>query len=267
MTPHPLRLESAQPPRETQAIRTLGINPPRLFRCALWLLPCAVLAFSLPGTASAEFYRWTDDQGITRYTSNLDRVPRRHRDSAQLLNQDRLPFGGTRPDSEGERAAPRSLQEFAVDPPADGDLPETRQPPAPVRSEAPPPTEPAVVDLGEPPSPDLAAPDPPAVSPQTPSQPPASSPGGLQEPSPAGSGETAEPEPDQAHAPLADPRTAEAAELRSEIAAKREQIKQLIGESRWQETGFADDPRLQELAEDLPRLQAELQALNAEPER
>ena len=53
--------------------------------------------------------------------------------------------------------------------------------------------------------------------------------------------------------------------LEAEIARDRERIKQLISQGRWGGDELLTDPELRELAERLPRLQAELDALRGGP--
>jgi len=53
-----------------------------------------VFAAVLPGWgrfASAQMYKWTDDQGAAHYSQGLDSVPERHRSGAQLLAYPELP--------------------------------------------------------------------------------------------------------------------------------------------------------------------------------
>lgn len=64
--------------------------------------------------------------------------------------------------------------------------------------------------------------------------------------------------------PAGDPRAAEVAELEAQIAADREHLRQMISTKRWDSAELASDPSIREIAERLPRLQAELAALRAE---
>lgn len=57
------------------------------------------------------------------------------------------------------------------------------------------------------------------------------------------------------------PHAAAIEKLEAEIARDRERIKQLISQGRWVGSELATDPDLRELAERLPRLQAELDSL------
>ncbi|MBM4334398.1 MAG: DUF4124 domain-containing protein [Deltaproteobacteria bacterium] len=61
-----------------------------------------------------------------------------------------------------------------------------------------------------------------------------------------------------------DPRAAELADLEARIATDRETLRQLISTKRWDSAELASDPGVREIAERLPRLQAELEALRAE---
>jgi hypothetical protein len=65
--------------------------------------------------------------------------------------------------------------------------------------------------------------------------------------------------------PPDDPRAAEMAELEAQIARDRETLRELISTPRWDSAELANDPQIRELAERLPRLQAELEALRREP--
>jgi hypothetical protein len=62
----------------------------------------------------------------------------------------------------------------------------------------------------------------------------------------------------------ADPREIEIAELEHELAARREELKTLISQKSFDSSQISADPRLSELAEIVPRLQAELDALRGE---
>jgi len=46
---------------------------------------CLLIVGVLPGTAGAQVYNWTDDDGIIHYETGLDRVPPRYRDRARRL--------------------------------------------------------------------------------------------------------------------------------------------------------------------------------------
>jgi hypothetical protein len=64
--------------------------------------------------------------------------------------------------------------------------------------------------------------------------------------------------------PSDDPRAVEVAELEAKIAADREQLRKMISTKRWDSAELASDPNIREIADRLPRLQAELAALRAE---
>jgi len=44
-----------------------------------------LLALLVPGTASGQVYRWVDEEGTLHFTSGLDRVPPRYRETAELV--------------------------------------------------------------------------------------------------------------------------------------------------------------------------------------
>lgn len=49
------------------------------------ILAVVALLAGAAGPAAAQFFRWTDDRGVTHYTEGLDSVPERHRASATPL--------------------------------------------------------------------------------------------------------------------------------------------------------------------------------------
>jgi hypothetical protein len=63
-----------------------------------------------------------------------------------------------------------------------------------------------------------------------------------------------------------DPRADEIADLEARIERDREALRQLISTPRWDTAELASDPQVREIAERLPRLQAELSALRRESE-
>ncbi len=65
--------------------------------------------------------------------------------------------------------------------------------------------------------------------------------------------------------PPDDPRAQEVAELEAQIARDRETLRTLISTPRWDSSELAKDPEIRAIAERLPRLQAELEALRREP--
>jgi len=67
--------------------------------------------------------------------------------------------------------------------------------------------------------------------------------------------------------PSDDPRADEIAQLEGQIERDREALRQLISTPRWDSAELASDPRVREIAERLPRLQAELAALRTESGR
>ena len=64
-----------------------------------------------------------------------------------------------------------------------------------------------------------------------------------------------------------DPRAQEIAQLEGQLERDREVLRQLISTRSWDSTELAADPRVREIAERMPRLQAELAALRTEAER
>jgi hypothetical protein len=164
---------------------------------------------------------------VSHYATDRERVPRAYRDSAELVKA-------------GAAAAKDPL------PPVEGE-PAPRPEPGPVKVEEPRPGERAPVEAGPGPA---AAPD--AV------------PG--EAPAPAAPAES-EAQSGEPAASEADPRQAELAALERELAARREELKELISESSFDSSQVATNPRLRELAERVPRLQAEVEALRQELER
>jgi hypothetical protein len=65
----------------------------------------------------------------------------------------------------------------------------------------------------------------------------------------------------------AEPESAEIRALQSRIDLDRELLMQLLGGARLDDEALSSDPRLREIAERLPRMQAELEALRAERDR
>ena len=64
-----------------------------------------------------------------------------------------------------------------------------------------------------------------------------------------------------------EPESAEIRDLQSRIDVDRELLRELLAAERLSDESLTDDPRLREVAERLPRLQAELEALRAERDR
>ncbi|MFI5316670.1 MAG: hypothetical protein ACHQ6T_13295 [Myxococcota bacterium] len=203
-----------------------------MFRVALRLLLAAALG-AVPSVARADVYRWVDDTGATHYATSRDAIPRQFRGSAEVIPPPRTTISN-----------PSSAR-----PPAPAPKPE---PPAPA-VEPPPPSE----GSPEPTSAPAAAPATQAV-PQS-SEPQASPPAAA--PLPAAPGvETAMP------SRSADPRAGEIAQIEGQIERDRETLRQLISTPRWDSAELAADPRVREISERLPRLQAELAALRTEAE-
>jgi hypothetical protein len=102
-------------------------------------------------------------------------------------------------------------------------------------------------------------PPPSAVAPDTPAAEPAPTP---QTPAPPA---TPPGPPNARPLPPDDPRAAEVAALEAQIARDRETLRQMISTPRWDSSELAKDPQIREIADRLPRLQAELEALRREP--
>jgi hypothetical protein len=125
------------------------------------------------------------------------------------------------------------------------------------------------------PSPPAKPPEPaPAAAPAPAAEPPSAEP--IEPPPPApvsgpeGSAPPVPPEPGPMRvAPVHgdDPRRDEIAELETRIEQDREELRKLVSLQRWDSSELASDPHVREIAERLPRLQAELAALRSESER
>lgn len=211
-----------------------------MFRGALRLLLAAALC-AAPALARADVYRWVDEDGATHYATSRGEVPREFRDAAQVIVP--APVGVPNPSSARPPAPTPPLAPTAVEPPAPAQ-PAPAQPepaPAPARESALPTIEtaplasrsevaPPAPDAPQVPSPDVA---PPAV-----------------------------------RSPLApgDPRQQEIAQLEAAIERDREELRNMVSTPRWDASELASDPHVREIAERLPRLQAELAALRSEAE-
>lgn len=254
--------------------------------------PLLALAIALaPASANAALYRWVDEQGVTHYTTDLDSIPGSARDNALEIVTSPAPVETTRAlpvppvTPEVEPTPPPAAAPEAVPMP-----PIEAEPPPPIAIESPPlepatpepapteatptestPTESSVTEPAATPAVGAPAPSepPPAVEPTTTTtttEPPTAT-----EPAPSSewtnvpSSAPVFPGP-SATPPLSpdDPRGAEVAELEAKIAADREQLRQMISTKRWDSAELASDPNIREIAERLPRLQAELAALRAE---
>lgn len=166
-----------------------------------------------------------DRDGVVHYTTDRDRIPRRFRGEASIVQQRPAPPA---PASEREAAAPAQdadrLPSFGPEtassgidrqlPSASGATPPTDAPSARMPSAAAPPAVP--IRIGRP-SDSLG------------------------------------------------PRSQEIAELEAQIEADREAVKQIISREGVEEGQLALDPQLQEIANRLPRLLSELDALRGEP--
>jgi len=215
-----------------------------VFRVALRLLLAAALG-AVPSLARADVYRWVDDSGATHYATTRDAVPRRYRDAAEVIK----PAPATIPNpSDATPPAPPPRLPAAEPSPAPvepGPAPLTPAPPT-TSAPAPAPSSPTLPESKS---------NAPVVPPATEtSAPPAEPPG-----APA----SVAPEP---RGPQ-DPRAEEIAQLEGQIERDREVLRQLISTPRWDSAELAADPRVREIAERMPRLQAELAALRTEAGR
>lgn len=216
-----------------------------MFRHASRFLLVLALGFA-PRLASADLYRWVDELGVTHFTTNRDTIPRSFRDEAVVIGE--LPSPKRVP-------APRAAAPVVVPPP------ELEAPPQISAPELVAPE--SELDAPETEVPALAAPAEltPARAPETETWEPAPIP----EPS-ATSAPTVMPGPPTTNAISPDdPRASEVAQLEAQIASDREKLRQMISTKRWDSAELASDPEIREIADRLPRLQAQLAALQAEP--
>jgi len=181
--------------------------------------------------ARGDLYRWKDAEGVTHYAEELDRVPAQHRGSVERVISRTAKSRGPLPLLGGERAPGPDDAGFIE--PGLGE----RAPAAPRAL----PDAPATGTAGSTGVPSAEPPTPPAP---LPAEPAASR---LQIPPPD-----------------TDPRELEVAELERELDARREELKALISQDSFDSSQISSDPRLRELAEIVPRLQAELDALRGE---
>lgn len=239
----------------------VGRRIPRVLRHALGLVLALALCGS-PALANAKLYRWVDALGVTHYTTDPDEIPREFRDSEQVIPtaQPRAPSSIPR----GPRVlAPKPKEAAATAAPA-ATRPQTQPATEPASAPAIPPAEPSAPALAAPP---LVAP-PTEPTPATPTTPtPSTTPvAPAAEPSATETAPTVFPGPPATGAlPPEDPRSAEVASLEAQIATDRESLRQIISTKRWDSSELASDPQIREIAERLPRLQAQLAALRAEP--
>lgn len=200
-----------------------------------------------PSLASADVFRWVDELGVTHYTTDRDTIPRRFRAEAHPIEASPAPLA---PPS--ARPAPAEASPLPTAP-----TPSAPAPSAPAPSVAVPS---ALVPSAE--VPGTTLPSAPVPSAEVPSAVvnPAPEPVPSAAPTFPGPPTTPSISPD-------DPRAAEVAELEARIAADREHLRQMISTKRWDSAELASDPSIREIAERLPRLQAELAALRAETTR
>ena len=176
----------------------------------------------------ADVYRWVDELGVTHYTTDRDTVPRRFRGEAHAIEASPAPA-----------SAPRATR-----------APEATVPPTALAT----PTSPETTT----PTPEPAEPAPTASAPSAPPEPE------ISQPAPSAAPVFPGPPTTTTLAPN-DPRAQEVAELEAQIATDRETLRQMISTKRWDSAELASDPAILEIAERLPRLQAQLEALRAEP--
>jgi hypothetical protein len=218
---HPRKNRGLRGPSAACACLEAAISLPflRRSRAQRELALVALLSLLPAMPAGAEFYRWTDAEGVTHYSSDPERIPGRYRASAERVKSSAAPTRGPLPLIEGEPGP-------AIDGPDTNEPGQGKAGPAPIEPR------PALPPAGEPAS--ATALPPPAA-----------------------------PDPDALPADV-DPREVEVAELEQELNARREELKTLISQSSFDSSRISTDPRLRELAEIVPRLQAELDALRRE---
>lgn len=211
-----------------------------MFRGALRLLLAAALC-AAPALARADVYRWVDEDGATHYATSRGEVPSAFRGAAQVIV--RAPVGVPNPSSARPPAPLPPPAPTAVEPPAPAEPAPAQPAPtlAPAQESALPTIEPApAASRSEvaPPAPDASQVPPPDVAPPA------------------------------VRSPLApgDPRQQEIAQLEAAIERDREELRNMVSTPRWDASELASDPHVREIAERLPRLQAELAALRTEAE-
>jgi len=213
-----------------------------VFRGALRLLLAAALC-AAPALARADVYKWIDESGATHYSTSLGEVPSAYRDAAVVITPP--PVGVPNPSSARPPAPP-------APPPVA---------PAPAAVE-PAPAQPAPALAPEPATPAVDA-APPGTKEAAPAPAPTSAPAPATAP-----GESAAPPAERApSASSIDPRDQEIAQLEAAIERDREELRNLISTPRWDASELASDAHVREIAERLPRLQAELAALRSEAGR
>jgi hypothetical protein len=226
----------AGPTSRPSTARSLTITPLEIFpnesnrrrlsaRARALVSALALAAAFAPAAVHAEVYRWVDRDGVVHYTTDRDRIPRRFRGEASIVQ--RRPASPA-PSIEREAAAPAEdaerLPSFGPEtassgidrqhPASSGEAPPTDAPSARMPSATQPSAAP--IRIGRP-SDSLG------------------------------------------------PRSQEIAELEAQIEADREAVKQIISREDVEEGQLALDPQLQEIANRLPRLLSELDALRGEP--
>jgi outer membrane biosynthesis protein TonB len=239
----------------------------RVFRAALRLLLAAALV-AVPLLVRADVYRWVDDAGVTHFATSKDAIPRKFRDGATAIHE--APTSVTNPSASRPppRREPAPEPAPALAPLAPAPAPAPVEPTAPAETpapgETPAPAEtpgPAETRAPEQAAPASEAAPAPLQAPATPAAPPSAA-----APTPQSDAPRAAPGPSPSLSPE-DPRRDEIADLEGQIERDRETLRQLISMTRWDSAELASDPRVREIAERLPRLQAELAALRSEAAR
>jgi hypothetical protein len=251
-------------------------------RSLLRLSLLAGVVAGTPASAPGEVYKWVDENGVAHYTTDRNEIPRRLRrqmaappSDAQDAELDRIPAprGGLTHDLS------------AIPPPRDApDAPaETSDP----LSSIPPPLRPEGAPAG-PGDPLAVIPPPrrPGVEASSATPAPPESAGFelrrvlVEEPAPLGPEPPLEPRDGtpqvEAAPPLAlerlfdeesEPESEEIRALQARIDVDRERLRNLVTGAGAEDEALSNDPELRKIAERLPRLQAELEALRAERDR
>jgi uncharacterized protein DUF4124 len=231
-----------------------------VFRVALRLLLAAALG-AAPMLARADVYRWVDDSGLTHFATTRDAIPRKYRDSATVIQPPAATIANPSSSKPPARVAPPP----AANPPAQAAPiePQTDDHTGPGEEFAPPP-----VDGGAAPAPAAPAAAAPASEPPSSAAAASAPPAAAPAPAPVATPQSDAPRA-MAHEALGpeDPRKDEITELEGQIERDREALRELISTPRWDSAELASDPRVREIAERLPRLQAELAALRTEAGR
>jgi hypothetical protein len=181
--------------------------------------------------ASAEVYRWVDENGVVHY--RVERTAERGPERTRLR-----PPGAVAPPGAVPPAAPPVPQASAPELPTEAPVAGTPPPEPTARAETP------SIELAPPLSEAEAVDDETEEAAELPER-------GAPGRKAAGAGPSLV-------------GTREIAELEAQIARDRETLKSLISESALHGRDVSDDPRVREISDRLPRLQSELEALRAE---